>query len=610
MRGKNWSKFKFVAFSLGLILWFAVSYARAQETAAQLVITGTDLSSLPSIELQLYGIDGQGRALDLTQVEYSILHNNSPVGLVEKFGVRSAGTFTLFLIDIPTGVADQLPAIQDAIIQYASAPTMMEQVDSVAIYQVGEVAAAELLSPDTFYNSVRNVFAPPLAAETRVTALVDSMMGLLEQVDTLNPSPEKVASMVVITDGTDVVSTQHEPEDVARRAVELGIPIHTIWLDNVDLSAVSRESGQNYLADLSAATRGLSAQLAIKSQLTEIWNRIASFRDHARIRYMVSDLTGGTFPVQVSLADNRQVRAETTVTIVANMPSVVIDLPAESRSLTLPNLEEPVELRLTTTVSWLDGVERRLTAAQLIVNDTSPQSIPVENIADFTVEANNLFFGDNQIQIAVLDEQGLRATSPPLLLTINEGPTSLPDELEPAGSLGRIIGRILLVGAGLIMLAGIGFVAWRQGWLASLPNLIPRGRSGRSRPDLAAPAVTYISDTATEGMHQQAIQQALAFLDVLESVSRMPSQIALSGVQVRMGRSPSQTEIAFENDITVSRLHATLLLEGSHYRIFDEQSTSGTWVNEQQVPEYGIQLMDGDEIHLGAVHLRFRQPSS
>jgi len=81
-------------------------------------------------------------------------------------------------------------------------------------------------------------------------------------------------------------------------------------------------------------------------------------------------------------------------------------------------------------------------------------------------------------------------------------------------------------------------------------------------------------------------------------------------VQVRIGRSPSQAEIAFENDITVSRLHATLLLEGNHYRIFDEQSTSGTWVNEQQVPEYGIQLMDGDEVHLGAVHLRFRQPFS
>jgi hypothetical protein len=50
------------------------------------------------------------------------------------------------------------------------------------------------------------------------------------------------------------------------------------------------------------------------------------------------------------------------------------------------------------------------------------------------------------------------------------------------------------------------------------------------------------------------------------------------------------------------------MLEGNHYRIFDEGSTSGTWVNEKAVPEYGVQLVDGDEVHLGAVLLRFRQP--
>ena len=87
----------------------------------------------------------------------------------------------------------------------------------------------------------------------------------------------------------------------------------------------------------------------------------------------------------------------------------------------------------------------------------------------------------------------------------------------------------------------------------------------------------------------------------------MPDYLALTASLVKLGRSPAQADIAFENDITVSRLHASLHLEGTHFRIFDERSTSSTWVNEQQVPEYGIQLMDGDEIHLGAVHLRYRE---
>ncbi|PID86548.1 MAG: hypothetical protein CSA11_10720 [Chloroflexi bacterium] len=103
------------------------------------------------------------------------------------------------------------------------------------------------------------------------------------------------------------------------------------------------------------------------------------------------------------------------------------------------------------------------------------------------------------------------------------------------------------------------------------------------------------------------MDEPIAYLEVLDSVTRMPDYLELKASQISLGRSPGQSDIAFENDITVSRIHATLHLEGTHFHIFDERSTSGTWVNEQQVPEYGIQLMDGDEVHLGAVHLRYRK---
>jgi pSer/pThr/pTyr-binding forkhead associated (FHA) protein len=98
-----------------------------------------------------------------------------------------------------------------------------------------------------------------------------------------------------------------------------------------------------------------------------------------------------------------------------------------------------------------------------------------------------------------------------------------------------------------------------------------------------------------------------AYLEVIESITEMPQYIELSGQVVRLGRTPTQSDIAFREDLTVSRQHANLMLEGNHYRIFDEGSTSGTWVNGRQVPDYGVELMDGDEIHLGAVHLLFRQ---
>jgi len=113
---------------------------------------------------------------------------------------------------------------------------------------------------------------------------------------------------------------------------------------------------------------------------------------------------------------------------------------------------------------------------------------------------------------------------------------------------------------------------------------------------------------ATRGRGKKAEARPVAFLEVLQSVTSVPSRIDLEAVEHHLGRSASQADIVFDSDPTVSRIHATIVREGGDYRLFDEKSTSGTYVNEQHVPEYGLQLVDGDEIRLGAVRLRFRQP--
>jgi len=97
-------------------------------------------------------------------------------------------------------------------------------------------------------------------------------------------------------------------------------------------------------------------------------------------------------------------------------------------------------------------------------------------------------------------------------------------------------------------------------------------------------------------------------LEVVQTSSQTPQRIDLDMVEVKLGRSSKRSDVAFSGDNTVSRLHATIVQEGGVHRIFDEQSTSGTFVNEQRVHQNGLQLVDGDEIRLGAVLLRYRQP--
>lgn len=584
---------------LGLLLVTSGGAAAQPDEAPPPVlnITGSDISSPPTIALTVYGRTGQGDELDLTSEALSLTHDGRPVTDFSIQGTEEVGTFTIFLIDVPDSVADKLPAIENVITQFANPPAMKEQVDAVAVYQVGADGPRELLEPSRFYNSVVNLFAAPLEPAAGPTALVDSIGGLLSQLDQIRPDPAMATAVIVISDGTDAVSTQYQPEEIPALAAEMGVPLHTVWVQNAELSAGSQEQGRDYLTQIASDARGLAVQLQNTADLGLIWNRIADFRNQPVLRYQVDDLSGGAFPITLSLAEQPEVMAETAVTVPDNLPRITLDLPPESQSLTLPDLDNPVTLQFNPTLSWLDGVEREITAAQLIVNGAS-QTLDPANLDSFTAAIDNLSFGPNTIQIAVLDEQGIRATSPPLTLTVQEGSEQIPEPLDPGGGLLRTLGRVLLILVGLIIVGGLLFFAWSQGWLRNLPDLgalLPRGRRRDHRP--TAP-----------GAGPDAERRVLARFQVLESVTRMPDTLDLDEVKITLGRSPALTDITFENDITVSRIHATLMLEGNHYRIFDEGSTSSTWVNEKAVPEYGTQLVDGDEVHLGAVMLRFHQP--
>lgn len=616
-----------------LALW--VPNSLAQDSASQIIVTGSDTSSAPAVRLHILAVDGQGNPVTLDPASLRVVHNGIEVQDVTLASPHEGGTFAVFLLDIPQGVSASIPIIEEAIKQYATDPTMKEQVDAVAIFTVDELAAVQILEPAEFYNSVLNAFASPLTPKSGPTALIDSTVGLLNNIEALKPRAEMATHIVLMSDGTDIVSTQFEAADVPRRASELGIPIHTVILNNQSLSAPDQEEGQQYLAQIATGTRGISTTLAISDDLRPIWDQINAFRQQMAIQYTADAVAGGDYSVEVSLRNNPAVQDVTTITFPPGAPSIVIELPPESRSLTLANLDQPVPLSFSTTLSWLDGVDRNIEKAQLLVNGLVVQDIEPGSVGRFDVELSNLQLGPNQIQIAVVDDQGGRATSPEITLTVEQGEVAeIPEEVAPRGLASRIwqrvssfaiaIGGCFLILLLLLIIIGLT-IAGRHNPLIQrlgLPQLlrripflssyfqdvyaVQRHVSGAKRAQ--GQARRYSSDVSGMRSSSKKGGRPSAFLEVLESVTTMPPRIDLDEVEVRLGRSANQANIVFKNDGTVSRLHATIAQEGSDYRIYDEQSTSGTWANEQRVPDYGLQLVDGDEIRLGAVRLRFRRP--
>ena len=104
------------------------------------------------------------------------------------------------------------------------------------------------------------------------------------------------------------------------------------------------------------------------------------------------------------------------------------------------------------------------------------------------------------------------------------------------------------------------------------PITIEDERSGHAQEPMAAPVLRSI-----RGPHVNTI-------------------IELDGDSLSVGRDP-QCDI-FLNDTTVSRRHATIEKTRSGYRITDENSFNGVWVNNESVASQVLKF--GDIIQMGS----------
>ena len=102
-----------------------------------------------------------------------------------------------------------------------------------------------------------------------------------------------------------------------------------------------------------------------------------------------------------------------------------------------------------------------------------------------------------------------------------------------------------------------------------------------------------------------AYQASASLIPILDAMETRGKPIPLPAQSVFIGRDPARAQITF-SDPSVSRLHARIVEESDGvFLLYDEGSSSGTYVNDDQLGHEPVQLKAGDRIEFGRVKVIF-----
>jgi pSer/pThr/pTyr-binding forkhead associated (FHA) protein len=411
--------------------------------------------------------------------------------------------------------------------------------------------------------------------------------------------------VIVLSDGIDFLSDQ-QVTDVTQRALNHRIVVHAIQIGPAQ--GRGSERAMENLRRLAGQTGGKvfiygrdPDALASFYESIPSWGQIWALSYRSRVRQ------GGTHEIRVRLdAGGQAMEAQESYAIHLAAPVVEIDW--EGRAEGRGSIEDPIRASQTPSLPITIRIRREDQCANC--QHLIRQVRIGENVARFEQTAEPRIEGGTWILEGVVDLSQTLGRTPnevyPLkvdvedtlgLVSTGEGLWIRP-RVAPAPAGRGILDLLPVVSCVVALMAlAVAAVAFTR---------VPRLRE--AAVSMTQPIVQRIKEVTEPFFPSGAArggEPARAWLVVVEGDAERRT-IPIRSTHVRLGRDETLVNIVF-NDRSVSRLHCRIeeVEEGVFY-IYDEGSTSGTYVNYEQVPINGARLQDGDLINLGRVQLHFR----
>ncbi len=598
----------------------------AQSPTGTATLTAIDDAEFPNLNVYVSVTDATGLPITgLSADDITFTEDGQPTRPL-TLTVVELGVQVVFVIDSSAAFkardgngVTRLEFIQQALSDFAL-NTMRDGLDDVTLLAPERLLIGHSASGGEISATV-NTYTTEFGGAADPLSIVNLA---LDYAASLTPRPGMAQAVVLISNGYTGADVEARIADLTARANAARVPIHTLF---VGPPGAGDTASAQALRVLSEQTQGQRLIYESPASFTPLFTQLADARTQYRLTYRsgIAATAQHTLSANITLADGATLTSnELMFPLRVEPPTVTLaGLPAEIPSALAAAIAVPF------IVDFSDNHPRGLRLAQLVVDGQVVHTLEAAPFDTLTWPVADS--ATHTVQVNVTDELGLSASSESqsIAITILTEPVTAI-EATPTPPTSPELNWTLVLGAGALLLVGLGLTGWwAMGRLRPAVGALPTVPAMPIRPD--APADTTmpmptlpktaplvrppakprprLRITRPRGAGVES-PQGLAYLEVVESGGggAARADIELLGPVQHLGRDAALAEIVFP-DRSVSRRHARLesAPEGV-FRIFDEGSTSGTWVNFTLVPAAeGWELKHGDLINLGRVQLRFKR---
>lgn len=620
-----------------LLMIPAASLLHAQGRVSEVTIPegGVDYTGFPTISVNaIVSDDTRSRVAGLTEADFALREDGRemPFTLSEV----EAGIQVVFVLDASASSRNagssgyaRLEEGKQLIYSFAEGQ-MAEGLDQIAVLAPGPEGTPQRAAPlpdepadfTSFKNTVRDgtylYELPQGVGTTPLNDLVSTALGMLEGAES---SLHK--AVVVISDGVDVISDR-EVADSVNTANQLHVPIYTVIYGPTNNWGGRAESNMKRLSlDTHGEHFRLSAEgrkpdpvaEVIRDAVAPLYDNLVSQRSQYRLTWDSAIFTPGSHELALAAGGKS---TKTGISLDIRPPEVTIVQPAAGSDITRstddPRVSaEDIEPRthpIVFEIAWPDGFPRGIETVDLLVDGVAAMDTCAPPCEQITWNIAALPAGSHSIRVRVRDQQGMQAESDEVPLTImiivptptpEPTPTPTPTCEEMYSGVTRISRCSPQV---------FGYVAIGVAFLALVLAVVVL----RRRPQMVSAVVSKVKD-ATQPFFPgrakvSAPREVRATLIVLEGDDQHIVPIELTSDNTRVGRDEELAQVTLANR-SVSRLHARITVEQDQsgeerFMLYDEGSTSGTYVNFDQVGINGQQLQDDDMINFGQVRCQIK----